>query len=98
MLVPEEIAMQAQEDRRQQMLELARQWRDSGLNARAFAAGHGVTPWTLYYWRERLAKPERRRRRQGGSGRGKLAPVHVGPRPDLRGGDPVGLFARRGRG
>src|SRR5437868_7548613 len=65
MLVPEEIAMQAQEDRRQQMLELARQWRDSGLNARAFAEGHGVTPWTLYYWRERLTKPERRRRRQG---------------------------------
>ena len=56
MLVPEEIAMQAQEDRRQQMLELARQWRDGGMSARAFAEGHGVTPWTLYYWRERLTK------------------------------------------
>ena len=87
MLVPEEIAMQAQEDRRQQMLELARQWRDSGLNARAFAEGHGVTPWTLYYWRERLTKPERRRRRQGRSRRVKLAPVHVVTSADLGGGD-----------
>jgi hypothetical protein len=85
--VPEEIAMQAQEDRREQMLELARQWRDSGMNARAFAEGHGVTPWTLYYWRERLTKAERPPRRRRRTRRVKLAPVHVVASADLGDGD-----------
>jgi len=35
--------MQAQEDRRSMMLDLARRWRDSGVKARAFAQEHGVT-------------------------------------------------------
>jgi hypothetical protein len=85
--VPEEISMQAPEDRRQQRLELARQWRQSGLNARAFAEGHGVTPWTLYYWRERLTKEERPLHRRRRSSRVKLAPVHVVTSADLGGGD-----------
>lgn len=79
--------MQAQEDRRQQMLELARQWRDSGMNARAFAEGHGVTQWTLYYWRERLTKAERPPRRRRQVRRATLAPVHVVTSPDLSDGD-----------
>ena len=33
--------------RREQMLELARRWRESGVQARRFAAEHGVTAWTL---------------------------------------------------
>ena len=32
-----------------------RRWRESGQSARAFAQEQGVTPWTLYYWRKRLA-------------------------------------------
>jgi hypothetical protein len=59
------------------MLELARRWRDSGVQARVFAQEQGVTPWTLYYWRQRLpgqGRPTRRRRR---SRRVTLAPVHV---------------------
>jgi hypothetical protein len=57
------------------------------MNARAFAEGHGVTPWTLYYWRERLTKEERPRRRRRRSGRVRLAPVHVVTSADLGGGD-----------
>ncbi len=53
MLVPEEIRMPAPNDRTDRMLDLARRWRESGQSARAFAQEQGVTPWTLYYWRER---------------------------------------------
>jgi transposase-like protein len=70
--------MQAQDDRRNQMLDLARRWQASGTKARAFAQEHGVTPWVLYYWRQRLARddrPGRRRRRRARSVT--LAPVHV---------------------
>jgi transposase-like protein len=66
--------MPAQDDRRHERLELARQWRDSGASARAFATEHGVTAWTLYYWRQRLASQDQPRRRSRGV---KLAPVHV---------------------
>ena len=69
--------MSAPDDRRTKMLELARRWRDSGVSARVFAPEQGITPWTLYYWRQRLAgqaRPTRRRRR---SRRVMLAPVHV---------------------
>ena len=70
--------MQAQDDRRNQMLDLARRWQASGTKARAFAQEHGVTPWVLYYWRQRLAREDRpvRRRRQR-SRPVTLAPVHV---------------------
>jgi hypothetical protein len=64
--VPKEISMQAQEDRRNAMLDLARRWRESGAKARVFAQEHGITAWTLYYWRKRLVgveRPVRRRRR-----------------------------------
>jgi hypothetical protein len=70
--------MQAQDDRRNEMLDLARRWQASGTKARAFAQEHGVTPWVLYYWRQRLARedrPVRRRRRR--SRPVKRAPVHV---------------------
>jgi hypothetical protein len=70
--------MQAQDDRRNRMLDLARRWQASGTKARAFAHEQGVTPWVLYYWRQRLARedrPVRRRRRR--SRPVTLAPVHV---------------------
>jgi transposase-like protein len=76
-LVPEEMAMQAQEDRREQRLELARQWRHSGMKALAFAQEHGVTPWTLYYWRERLTSQDHPKGPRRRSRRVTLAPVHV---------------------
>jgi hypothetical protein len=59
------------------MLELARRWRESGVRARVFAQEQGVTPWTLYYWRQRLASPDRPTRRRRRSRRVTLAPVHV---------------------
>ena len=80
MLVPEEIRMPAPNDRTDRMLDVARRWRESGQSARAFAKEQGVTPWTLYYWRERLAgkqtRPARRRKPRASS-RVSLAPVHV---------------------
>jgi hypothetical protein len=45
------------------MFDLVRRWRESGTAARAFAQEHGVTAWTLYYWREQLVKEERPARR-----------------------------------
>jgi hypothetical protein len=89
--------MQAQEDRRRVMLDLARRWRASGAKARVFAQEHGVTPWTLYYWRQRLAREERPPRRRRRARRVTLAPVHVLAREDtgaelevvLAGGDRV---------
>ena len=80
MLVPEEIRMPASNDRTDRMLDVARRWRESGQSARAFAKEQGVTPWTLYYWRERLAgekaRPARRRKPRASS-HVSLAPVHV---------------------
>jgi hypothetical protein len=49
--------------------------------------GHGVTPWTLYYWRERLTKEEHPVRRRRRSRRVTVAPVHVVTSADLGGGD-----------
>ena len=71
--------MSTPESRRAQMLDLARRWRESGAKARPFAQEHGVTPWTLYYWRQRLdgASPKRRRPRRRPARRATLAPVHV---------------------
>jgi hypothetical protein len=60
------------------MLELARQWRDSGMHARAFAKERGVTPWVLYYWRQRLTGLDRPRRRRSAR-RASLARVRVVP-------------------
>jgi hypothetical protein len=79
---------QAQEDHREKMLGLARQWRESGRSAQAFAQEHAVTPWMLYAWRKRLARAERRtRRRRRASPRVRLAPVQLvtndGPGSDL---------------
>jgi hypothetical protein len=51
--------MPAPDDRRDKMLDLARRWRESGMKARAFAQEQGVTPWVLYYWRQRLTRQER---------------------------------------
>jgi hypothetical protein len=70
--------MQAQEDRRSAMLDLARRWRDSGTGARLFAQEHGITPWTLYYWRKQVVQLERPTRRRRRSRREvTLAPVQV---------------------
>jgi hypothetical protein len=60
------------------MLDLARQWRESGASAKAFAQEHGITTWTLYYWRQRVVRQERATRRRR-SRRVRLAPVHVMP-------------------
>ena len=70
---------QAQEDHRNKMLELARQWRESGASARAFAQEQGITTWTLYYWRQRVVRHERSARRRPRRRRVRLAPVHVMP-------------------
>ena len=69
--------MPVPEDRRIKMLELARRWRDSGVKARVFAQEQGITPWTLYYWRQRLASQDRSTHRRRRSRRVTLAPVHV---------------------
>ena len=70
--------MATPEARREQMLDLARRWRESGVKARTFAEEHGVTAWTLYYWRQRLdGAPARDRRRRRSTPRTTLAPVHV---------------------
>lgn len=50
---------QAQADYRNKMLALAREWRESGASARVFAQEHGVTTWTLYYWRQRVVGARR---------------------------------------
>jgi transposase-like protein len=76
-LVPEALTMQAQDDHRNKMLELARQWQESGTTARAFAQEHGITTWTLYYWRHRLPRQDRRAHRRRRSRPVRLAPVHV---------------------
>ena len=68
--------MPAPDDRRDKMLDLARRWRESGLKARAFAQEQGVTPWVLYYWRQRLARQDRPMRRRR-SRRVPLARVRV---------------------
>lgn len=68
--------MPAPDDRRDKMLDLARRWRDSGIKARAFAQEQGVTPWVLYYWRERLSHQDRSARRRP-SRRVRLARVRV---------------------
>jgi hypothetical protein len=73
--------MPASNDRKTQRLDLARRWRESGRSARVFAQEQGVTPWTLYYWRERLTEEERpkvaRRQQPRTDRRVQLAPVHV---------------------
>jgi hypothetical protein len=74
--------MPASEDRRNAMLDLARRWREDGRSARAFAQEHGVTPWALYYWRERLPneeRPARRRPHRSRPKRTKLVPVRIMP-------------------
>ena len=72
--------MRAPNDRTDRMLDVARRWRESGQSAGAFAQEQGVTPWTSYYWPERLAgeKARRaRRRKPRASSRVSLAPMHV---------------------
>ena len=51
--------MQAPDDRQQQMIDLVRRWRESGVAAHVFAQEHGVTPSALYYWRDRLRQTAR---------------------------------------
>jgi len=79
--------MPAPDDRRDQMFDLARRWRDSGMKARAFAQEAGVTPWVLYYWRQRLtgqARPVRRRRpRRVSLARVRVVPAESAEHADL---------------
>jgi hypothetical protein len=76
--------MPASDERRTAMFDLVRRWRESGTPARVFAQEHGVTPWTLYYWRERLVNEERpvrrpARRRRVRLKETKLVPVRIVP-------------------
>lgn len=71
--------MEGQEDRRAKMRALVQQWQESGKSARVFAREQGVTPWTLYYWRQ-VARDERaaaRRQRRSPERRVSLVPVRV---------------------
>jgi hypothetical protein len=81
--VPEDIDMPASDERRTAMFDLVRRWQQSGTTARAFAQEHGVTAWTLYYWRERLVNQERPARRRRVRVRPKktttLVPVRIVP-------------------
>ena len=82
--------MPASDERRTAMLDLVRRWQESGLKARAFAQEHGVTPWTLYYWRERLATPARsartrRRTRVRPAKKATLVPVRILPQETSEG-------------
>lgn len=89
--------MPASDDRRNHMLDLARRWLDSGVKARVFAEEHGVTPWTLYYWRERLPREERpMRRREKRSRRVNLARVHVVPGAASDGGGTLEIVLASG--
>lgn len=76
---------EAQADHRNKMLALARDWRASGAPARLFAQEHGVTTWTLYYWRQRVTRDERSPCRRRRPKRVRLAPVHVVTAADPRG-------------
>jgi transposase-like protein len=76
--------MPATDERRTAMFDLVRRWRESGAAARAFAQEHGVTPWTLYYWRQRLATEERPARQPSRRSRVRpkkttLVPVRIVP-------------------
>jgi transposase-like protein len=76
--------MPASDERRTAMFDLVRRWRESGSPARVFAQEHGVTAWTLYYWREQLtkqARPARRppRRPRAQPRKTKLVPVRIVP-------------------
>jgi hypothetical protein len=58
--------MEVPENRHAKMVALVQQWKESGKGAREFARKNGVTPWVLYYWRQRAASqtPEARRRKR----------------------------------
>jgi hypothetical protein len=84
---------EAQTVHRNKMLELARAWQESGAPARHFAQEHGVTTWTLYYWRQRVARQVRAARRPR---RMRLAPVHVVGTPDGRGYDDLEIVLASG--
>jgi hypothetical protein len=84
---------EAQTDHRNKMLALARAWRESGAPARVFAQEHGVTTWTLYYWRQRMPRQERPGRRPR---RMRLAPVHVVGTPEDRGHDDLEIVLASG--
>lgn len=81
---------EAQTVHRTKMLALARAWQDSGAPARRFAQEHGVTTWTLYYWRQRVARQARAARRP------RLAPVHVVCTPDDRGQEDLEIVLASG--
>jgi len=74
---------------------LVAQWRESGKSAREFARDHGVTPWILYYWRERLAAL-RDQTRQPEAGRRAWVPVHVVSDDDPQTGGEVEVILATG--
>jgi hypothetical protein len=73
--------MEASGDRRASRMALAQEWKESGKSARIFAQEHGVTPWTLYYWRQLLTashvRGSARRRRRRSRRPLNLVPVRV---------------------
>jgi hypothetical protein len=81
--------MEVLENRHAKMVVLVQQWKESGKSAREFARESGVTPWVLYYWRQRSASqdaPARRRKRRLQSVRAaRLMPVRVISEPATSG-------------
>ena len=72
--------MEVPENRHAKMAALVQQWKESGKGAREFARESGVTPWVLYYWRQRASqnattRPRKRRSRSVRAAR--LMPVRV---------------------
>lgn len=45
----------------EKMTRLVRAWRASGEPQARFARRHGVRPWTLWYWSQKVARAARRR-------------------------------------
>lgn len=56
--------MEVPENRHAKMVALVQQWKESGKGAREFARENGVTPWVLYYWRQRADSQTPRARRR----------------------------------
>lgn len=51
--------MPASEAQREQLFDLVRRWRESGVAARVFAREHGVSASVLYYWHDRFRQASR---------------------------------------
>lgn len=60
-----------------QMARLVAQWQRSGVSGARFGRRHGVSGWSLWYWRRKLAHEDR-----GASTAAPFVAVHVKPDPE----------------